>query len=571
MKVAEYVANFLADHNIRKIFGYVGGFNADIVDAIGKNGKTSFFLNYHEQAAAFGINAYAMVSDSIAVATASGAPSICNLMGGIVNGYYDSLPCVFIVGTSHSMGEKEHEHIRQNAFEEIDIVSMVKHVTKYAVKITDPNAVQYELEKAFYLAQEGRKGSVLVDIPYDIARQDIDISKLTKFIPEETIYNDFDLDAIQAILTSAKKPIILLGGGARSAHSRAKIKQFLQKMPIPVVTSLLGLDVLPHDHPCFCGFIGHYGHRYANLALAYCDAVIILGSRLDERQLGGYLSKLQDNAKVIRVDIDKYELGRKLPETLSYNNSVENFLEACLDYDWKPCSYSKWHEVLQKWKDRFPTFNISTQKVETGDFLYRLSTMLAHDAVITADVGQNQMSVAQCLELRGNKKLLNCGGYGSMGFSLPAAVGAACVAKDMPIISVSGDGGIQMNIQELHTIIRENLPVKVVVINNNCLGMIRRLHEIMYGNRTYVSVEGYSAPHFEGVAKGYGLTYVRIDAIDQYASLKELLNNDKPCFIEVLVDQEEHHSVEPGATLDKQTPLLSKEEIEQVIKDCFFE
>lgn len=572
MKVSDYIVDILDKRGVNTIFGHLGGFNADIVDSIYANKKNHFVLGYHEQASAFAANAYAHIKEEIAIATSSGAPSSCNLIAGIANAYFDSVPCLFLVGSVHSMAIRESKKIRQNAFEEIDMVSMVSDITKYAVKITNPEDIKYQLEKAIYIAQEGRKGPVLVDIPYDVARSDVDEKNLKGYAPDDILnYDEIPSLEIKKILKASKKPLILLGGGSRSGESREKLHKLLSKIKIPAVATLCGLDVLPHDHKCFIGFIGHYGHRYANFALANCDCLIVLGSRLDERQLGGYKSKLLPDVNVIRVDIDNIELKRKIPENISVHSSTENFLERLLAEDFENCDFSKWFDIIFTWKKRYPSYSLDSKEVNAINFLHIISDYIPKNAVICSDVGQNQMCVAQAMRLDKNRKLLNSAGYGSMGFSLPAAIGAAYARKNTAILSVNGDGGLQMNIQELQTIKRDNLPINIIVLNNNCLGMIRRLQENIFDNRTSASVNGYSVPDYSAIASAYGIKYLKIDAVEKYELAKNFISSKSPTMIELFLPQAMQNNPEPGMSLDKQTPLLSEAENDLIKKESTFE
>ena len=568
MKCSDYIAEFLAGRSIDTLFGYLGGYNADIIDSFCKKTSNRFVLNYHEQAAAFAINAIATVTGKTAVVTSSGAPSTCNLVAGVANAYFDSHPCVFLVGSVHSLALRKTKTIRQNGFEEIDFVHMVSDITKYAVRLQKPEDIRYELEKAFFIAENGRKGPVVVDIPYDMARTEIDPENLRSFeLPEPEIYSQVDYQQIIELLQQARRPVLMLGGGTGSEACRTLIPEFLKKVKIPTVATMCGLDVLSHDHPCFAGFIGHYGNRYANLAASNCDLLLVLGARLEERQLGGYLTKLPPGAKLIRVEIDKNELKRKLPETVSIHSSTEQFLRGFLKEE-VLLDFSRWIEVIAGWKKRYPAFAPGSEVLTPNLVVSTLTSLLPEDGVVSADVGQNQMSVAQGAYLDGNKRILNSAGYASMGYSLPAAVGAAFARPHTRVISFSGDGGIQMNIQELQTIVRENLNVAVVVLNNHCLGMIRRLQEKMYDNRTFVSVSGYSTPDFGAVAKAYGIRYLRIETVAELQKLKDFLSPSGPCFIEVMFPTEMENDPEPGAVIDKQTPLLTDEEMAMIQKEC---
>ncbi len=572
MKVSKYIVESLNNFDIGTVFGYVGGYNQDIVDEIFENKNVVFVLNYHEQASAFAANGFAAVKEKISIATSSGAPSSCNLIAGVANAYFDSIPCLFLVGSAHSKAVRKSKEIRQNAFEEIDMVAIVSDITKYAIKVNKPEDIRYCLEKALYIAQEGRKGPVLVDVPYDIARTDIDAEKLKGYIPpENSNYDEIDTAGIKKLLQNSKKPLMLLGGGARSKLSKKYIKKLLMKIEIPAVASLCGLDVLPHNHKCFSGFIGHYGNRYANLALSNCDCLIILGSRLDERQLGGYYTKFDSKMKVVRADIDKTELGRKIPEALSYHSSVENFLEKLTEENFDGFKYKKWFEVIDIWKSRYPSYDLTSKNVDANNFLHTISDYLPKDAVICADVGQNQMCTAQALRLDHDRKLLNSAGYGSMGFSLPAAIGASYATdKKTCVISINGDGGLQMNIQELETLKRDNLPVNIIVLNNNCLGMIRRLQEKMFDERYSVSIEGYSVPDYSAVASAYGIKYLKVETVDDYKLVKDFISDKNPTLTEVILPQIMSNVPEPGPCIDRQEPVLSDEEFSLIKKECAF-
>lgn len=570
MKVSDYIAEKIYESDVTTMFGYTGGSISDIIDSIYKLGNIKLVQNYHEQATAFAANAYALTTHKTAVAISSSGPGAVNLMGGVANAFYDSIPCVFITGNCHTLGAKESANIRQNAFQETDIVRLVQSITKFAHRVDDHNQIRYYLEKAFFVANDGRKGPVLLDIPYDIARCDVNIEDLVGFDEPKLEYNNINTPEIIKILNNAKKPLIIIGGGAKSNVCRTKLQELLTKVKIPVVASLCGLDVLPHDHECFLGFIGHYGNRYSNLALVNCDCLIVIGSRLDERQLC-YRTKLNNSLKVIRVDIDEYELNRKINVTVGVHSTAEKFLEQLSSQRFECCRFDKWLNIVLDWKKRYPSNDLTLKEVNANNFLHILSSALPDNAVICSDVGQNQMCVAQSMQLDGNRRLLNSAGYGSMGFSLPAAIGASYACENATILSINGDGGMQMNIQELQTIKRDNLPVNIVVLNNNCLGMIRRLQENLFNNRTFASIEGYSVPDYEKIAKAYGIDYLKVDCISKYEQAKKFISSTNPTFIEVVLPQVMRNNPEPGESLDKQIPVLSDTEYEVIKRECYFD
>lgn len=563
MKVSQYIVRYLKSKGIHTVFGYIGGYNADMLDCFCADKGNRFVLNYHEQASAFAVNTYAELTGKVGVATASGAPSFCNMVAGIANAYFDSHPCVFILGSAHSLAVRKDKSIRQNAFEEIDAVSMVKDITKYAVKVTNPEDVRYELEKCFCMASEGRKGPTVIDIPYNIIRSDIDIHVARPYVvPERCVYDEIDFDEIASRLRAAKRPLILLGGGAGSAESREALKVLLDKVRVPVVASLCGLDILPHDHNCFAGFVGHYGNRYANLAMKHSDFLLILGSRLDERQLGGFKTRLSDDVFIVRVDMERPELKRKLPENLSYCSSVEVFLSGLLNQDLSGLNFSQWIDCIARWKMRYPSIDVDVKNLGPLNFIRRLSSVLPRDAIICSDVGQNQMCVAQAMRLDGERRLFNSAGYGSMGFSLPAAIGCAFAKPGTCIVSVNGDGGIQMNIQELQTLRRDNLPVNIIVLNNHCLGMIRKTQEKLFNGKDFISVNGYAAPDFAKIAKAYDMSYMCVDSVEDCEKVGEFISDDHPTFIEVNLPMIMENVPEPGGSIEGQYPELS--ELEKV-------
>lgn len=568
MKVSEYIVKKLAQKSINTYFGYVGGFNSDIVDAIFLDQRSQFVVNYHEQASSFAANSYSILSETTSVAIASGAPSACNLLPGIANAYFDSNACLFIVGSVNSKAVKKSAQIRQNAFEEIDFISMCSGISKYATKLSSAEQIRYVLEKALYLAEEGRKGPVVIDIPYDIARQQVDEALLKEFTPTPPPKKkEINIKFVLSKLEEASKPLVLVGGGARSERTRFNILKFLDKVQVPVVASLCGLDVIPHDHPSYLGFIGHYGNRYANLAISNCDSLLILGSRLDERQLAGDVAAFAPSASVLRVDVDEEELNRVLPSSYKFCCSVEEFLEDLNQSNLSNLSYTKWVETLLIWKERYSTFTDGINGIHPNNFFSKLSAILPSDCIICSDVGQTQMCVAQSLQLDKQRRIINSAGYGSMGFSLPAAIGAAYASKGKRIISISGDGGIQMNIQELQTIVREQLPITIFVINNRCLGMIRRLQERLFDERSFASVDGYNAPDFNKIAVAYGLPYFKVESMAHLGDLKVFLDQKTPQFVEVITEQKFKNVPEPGAAINLQTPLLSDAEYCQISRE----
>jgi acetolactate synthase I/II/III large subunit len=568
MKLSNYIVKELEKHNVKVVFGYIGGNIADIIESIYLSEKIEFVVNYHEQASAFAANAYSQITGGIGVAVSSSGPGACNLINGIANAYFDSIPCLYITGNVHSKVMKLSNEIRQNGFQETDIVSIVKDITKFAVTVKNAEDIRYYLEKAIYAATQGRPGPVLLDIPYDIQRSKIKVENLHSFIIEEEIkYDEIDSDFFVELLKGSKKPLLLYGGGARSIKSKKLTLELLDKVQIPVVASLCGLDVVPHNHKCFRGFIGLYGNRYANLAISNCDLLIVIGSRLDERQIGTKKNEFAENARIIHVDIDKIELGRTIDVTQKIYTTAERFLEKMILGDYSDCNFSNWLLVTLNWRNRYPSFKTDSVEIDSNDFLHRISDFVSPNAIICADVGQNQMATAQAFHLDYKRRLLNSGGFGSMGYALPAAIGAFYAQKDSAIFCIVGDGGIQMNMQELQTIVRDKIPIHIIIINNQSLGMIERLQARLFNNRTYASIEGYTVPNFSKIAKSYGIDFLKIDSVEKYQLAKDFLNVNNPTIIELCLKQNAKNNPEPGENISKQNPPLSDGEIEKIKKE----
>lgn len=571
MKLTDYIIRELEALDVDTVFGYIGGNVADLIDSVCTSKNISFIQNYHEQGSSFSANGYAQIKRNIGVAIASSGPGACNLLNGIANAYFDSVPCIFITGNVHSKLYKSTKS-RQNSFQETDIVSIVSSITKMAVTVTNADDIRYYFEKAKYLALEGRPGPVLLDIPYDIQRVDIDVDSLTGYtIPEKKIFSTIDTAAMSQLIRSSKRPVLLLGAGAASTLCRDEIKEFLGKVKVPVVASLLGLDIVPHDHECFVGFIGEYGNRYANLSIAHCDLLLVVGSRLDERQIAGAKTDFAKNAQIVHIDIDELELERSIPAFQKISCSAESFFgkmnkEANLSID-----FPAWHATIENWKQRFPSENQEPEAVNANTFIHKLSELVPANAVMCSDVGQNQMVVAQSFRLNEKRRLLNSGGFGSMGYSLPAAIGAYYADRSAYVISVSGDGGFQMNIQELQTIVRENLPILIIVLNNKSLGMVKRLQDRKFDGRTYGTVQGYLPPDFSKIALAYGIDFLKIDNIKDYGLLDDFIKARRPAIIELNLSPEMKTYPEPGWGIDKQNPQLSPTEFEQILNDILID
>lgn len=562
MKVSDYIVEFLINKNITDVFGYPGGMVTHLMDSFGKyKEKISAHVNYHEQGAAFAACGYAQVSHKPGVAYATSGPGATNLITGIANSYFDSIPCIFITGQVNTYESKDSLLVRQRGFQETDIVQIVKPITKYAVQITNETDIKYELEKAFYICLEGRPGPVLLDIPMNIQRQEIEISKLEKYktptLNSDTLSTKYDV--IIEELEKSERPCLIVGAGIKNSGVVKDLRKLAISLDIPIVSSMIATDVMQKDYKNYYGFIGAYGHRAANFIVAKSDLLISIGSRLDVRQTGVNKDNFAPNAKLIRVDVDKNEMTNQIKndeiqivEQLTAENI--NRLMKKINFNLKK-DFSNWKKVCNEIRLKLEGFD----KDATTNIIRDISRHISDNVVITTDVGQNQVWIPQAFEFKENQLALFSGGHGAMGYSLPAAIGAYYASRK-PVICFSGDGGIQMNIQELQFIAREKLPIKIIILNNSSLGMIRHFQEMYFDSNYIQTVEygGYSVPDFGKIANAYSIHYNKIHDIKELN--ENILLNDDSAIIEIVLNGNTYvfPKLSMGRPCQDQDPLIER-------------
>ena len=584
MKLSDYVATFLKDNGVTTVFGYQGGAITHFVDSIYKIEGIKFISNHHEQASAFAAEGYARVSGNIGVCTATSGPGATNLITGIGSAYFDSIPCLYITGQVNTYEYKRSKEIRQEGFQETDIVSIVKPITKYAVMITEAEKIKYYLEKAIYIAKEGRPGPVLLDLPMDIQRAEINLDSLVGFYESEEYktksraeVNAQEVNKLIELIKSSKRPLILVGGGIRLAKAEIELEKFIEATGIPVVSTLMGIDCVNHEHKTYVGYMGAYGTRYSNLAVANCDLLIVLGSRLTTRQTSSLTDSFAREAKIVHVDIDKNEINIKVKEYLCIECDLKLFiceLNEILNTAHYKFDFTLWIDKINDYKGKYPSYTTKTdiKEIDPNEFMNKISEMIHKNSIVCLDIGQNQIWASQSLKLSKTQRLLNAGGMGAMGFALPAAIGAWYAKPNFKIVAITGDGGIQMNIQELQTMVREKIPIKIIVMNNKALGMIRHFQEMYFESNYYGTIEGYSVPNFIKISEAYGIKALKISEISQINNLKEKLNDDESYLIEV--DLENITYVIPklgmGRPIEDQEPLIDRMELkENMIIDMY--
>lgn len=564
MKASDYIVEFLKQQNISKVFGYIGGMIAHITDSIYTSDSIEMINTINEQGAGFAAEGYARSTGNVSVAIATSGPGATNLLTPMASCFFDATPVVFITGQVNTFEYKRYPQIRQTGFQETDIVAMAKPITKYATIINDIKNLKYELEKAFFIAQNGYKGPVLLDIPMDIQRTDYDFVTAKSFIPQQMREISRNIDNIIELLKLSKKPLVLAGNGVRLADASQDLKDFLNKTHIPIVESLLGLDSVTSDYLYNLGMIGTYGNRYANIALSLADTILVLGSRLDIRQIGANVNIFKDKT-IIQVDINTSQLECDNLKKITFHSSTKDFLSK-LNKKILNLDISQWQEKVLSLKNRFPsTKNINGKLNIPNLLIQQLSQILKEDDIVCTDVGQHQMWVGQSVVIKANTRHLTSGGLGCMGFSLPVAIGSSLSGHRC--IVITGDGGFQMNIQELEVVKRRKLPIKIVVMNNHSLGMVRQFQDLYFEGRNASTVEDYSVPDFALIAKAYKIKSQNIKSKDINEQVfKKFLKDDKPALINIIF--EEKTQIIPkvlfGNTIDNMHPLLTEAELNEI-------
>lgn len=574
MKASDYIVSFLAERGIDTVFGYIGGMITHLVDSIGKSELVRYIQTYHEQTAAIAAEGYAIESGKFGVAICTSGPGVTNMMTGIADAYFSSIPVIYVTGQVNSYEYKYDKPIRQQGFQEMDVVNVVKPITKYAVMVDDATKLRYELEKAVYVATHGRKGPVVIDLPMNISRAEIEPDQLEGFIPEDSSIETININEVRELIESAKRPMILVGAGCEGEKTQRILNSFLQKTRIPVITSLMGRGMIDETYVHYIGMVGSYGNRCANMTVAKADLLIVLGSRLDTRQTGAMYQYFLQNGIIIHVDIDKNELeNHRLENRLKVHASVYDFLNVIDNIDIHYGDYSQWNQWIITIKEEYDQDKEIERFVKNKapyKLLQQLNEMTNEGDIITVDIGQNQMWAAQTLKLKRGQRFITSGGLAPMGFSLPVAIGMAFANPKKTIWCINGDGGFHMAVQSLLVISQYQLNIKVIVINNAALGMITQFQHLYFDNRMFGTTEagGFRNPDIETLANAYGLNYIlltekTLDGID--------LNSSQPILVNYKVSGLTTVSpkLEYNKQIDMPSPQLSEEEYHKAMEIDF--
>lgn len=535
MKVTDYIIEFLIEKGVTDIFGYPGGVICHFIDSATKyKDKIRIHTNYHEQASAFSACAFAQETAKIGVAFATSGPGATNLATGIANAYFDSIPTMFFTGQVDTYSLKGNLNIRQRGFQETDVISMFSSITKYSIRIDNSDDIVYELQKAYDIATSGNPGPVLIDLPADVQRAGIEVGKCRKYIRE--VKNSIDYGELSKLIIEevikAKRPCLIAGNGIKQSGCKTAIEKLINRIGIPTVFSMPAIDIVPYQNVYNFGFIGANGHRYANFILGKSDLIITMGVRLDLKQIGNNRSEFVKNSKIIRIDIDEGNFENKIHNEICIKADLKLLLPELL----KQCNFKideKWLSVCKTIKKDLLDYDNESYH----DLIKMFCECIPEGTGITADVGQSEVWIAQQIHIKDNQSFHISSGHGAMGYSLPAAIGTYYGGKGF-VCSFNGDGGIQMNIQELQFIKREKIPIWVIVINNECLGMIRGFQEMNFDKNYSQTIEGegYLAPNFEAIALSYDMKYLMVESIDDLKKVSLL--EKEPTLIEIKIQRD---------------------------------
>lgn len=565
MKASDALAKYLVAHQVRTCFELVGGMITHMLDSLAEIENFSIVSMHHEQSAAFAAEGVARYSKgkTVAVAMGTSGPGATNMITGIGNCWFDSVPCLFITGQVNTRELRGARAIRQQGFQELDIVEVVRSITKYAVRVDRPEDLMPELHKALSVALSGRQGPVLIDIPNDIQRADIPNEVVDRWLerpldieagPEIT---PWAVNELEKLCAEARRPLICIGGGGRWSESMAKWLSDADKLGIPYVSTLMGHERVIAGHNYF-NMIGSYGNREANWALQNCDLLIVVGARLDVRQTGANVDDFARAAHVVQIDIDSAQLGNRVQADLNICATAESFYKSfplrilafpVLDQNWTT-DLLVHRELAQK--NEYDDWEISP-----SDFFKKINNILSgHPIEYVCDVGNHQMWAAQNLRLGPNQAVHYSGGMGAMGFAFPTALGIAFESQKKVVV-ITGDGSMQINIQELDTLRRLELDVIIIVMNNSVLGMVKNFQDMYFDGRDQSTKKGYSSPDFTALAAAYGIPAHKINCAEEIEPILTLIVNQKgPMLIEVKMDDatECRPRLAYGSKLDEQYP-----------------
>ena len=528
---------------VTDIFGYPGGAVIPIYDEIYSFDKIKHYFARHEQGAVHAADGYARVSGKVGVCLATSGPGATNLVTGIMTAHMDSIPLLAITGQVRS------NLLGRDAFQETDIVGITVPITKGNYLVQNIKDIPRIIKEAYFIASTGRPGPVLVDIPNDIQQQEISYDEFNKLFDKEVQLEGYEptyvghpvqIKRALSLIKKAKKPLIIAGAGVMKSGASKELLELANKMDIPVTTTLLGLGAFPENHELSLGMLGMHGTVPANYATDEADLVIAAGIRFDDR-IAGNPSKFCEHAKIIHIDIDPAEIDKNKKADVPIVGDLKNVLSE-INKELEPQDHKEWTDKVKEWKKEYPLAHrdVGKDKLLPQEVLKAINDILDGDTIVVTDVGQHQMWAAQYMTYKNANSIVTSGGAGTMGFGVPAAIGAQVGARDKKVVLIVGDGGFQMTLEEIMMIRQYNLPVKIVIINNSFLGMVRQWQEL-FKDRRYSFVDLECNPDFVKIADAYGIKSERLQTkADLENKLKDLILSDEGVILDCIVEKEEN-------------------------------
>lgn len=530
---AQAMVKCLEAQGISVVFGYPGATIAPFYDALSQSG-VRHILTRGEQAAGHAASGYARITGKAAVCVVTSGPGSTNLFTALATAYADSIPLVAITGQVTS------ELLGHDVFQEVDTTGAVEPFTKYTYLVKDVNDIPRVFQEAFHIASTGRKGPVLIDMPMDVQKQLIEYAQpapvnIRSYKPRGKGH-PMQLKRVAQAIAGAKRPLLCAGGGVFCANAQDAVRRFVEQCNLPVVSTMMGIGVLPTAHPLYYGMIGQSGLREANRAIEESDLLILIGARVADRAIASP-RRLEGATSIIHIDIDASEIGKNVDSTIPLVGDAAEIMQqliACAPQG----EWDKWLQWLRAQRDAVQPYPDQTEYVEPRRFIKLLSQKMEEDAIYLADVGENQIWSARAHEVRGGR-FMTTGGMGTMGYSVPAAIGAKLAAPQRQVVAVCGDGSFQMQLTELATANQHGVAVKVIIMRNGSLGMVREIQAHSYGNRRFaVSLDG--SPDFGGIAAAYGLPFWRVHTMGEASeALDAFLGSEGSAILECMVSPEE--------------------------------
>ncbi|WP_299977166.1 acetolactate synthase 3 large subunit [uncultured Pseudoteredinibacter sp.] len=541
----------LQDQGVEYVFGYPGGSALHIYDAIFRNKAVKHILVRHEQAATHAADGYARVTGKAGVVLVTSGPGATNAITGIATAYMDSTPMVVISGQVPS------EKIGEDAFQETDMVGVSRPIVKHSFLVKDPAEIPEIVKKAFYIAETGRPGPVVIDVPKDVTSPAETFPyeypkkvKIRSYFPAEKGHSGQIKKAIQLLL-EARRPVIYSGGGVVLGDASKQLRELARKLNYPVTNTLMGLGAFPGTDKQFLGMLGMHGTFEANTAMHHADVILAIGARFDDR-VTNTPEKFCPGAKIIHIDIDPASISKTIQADIPIVGSVQSVLNEMLELlaqskeSPDEQALADWWQQIEDWRGRHGLYTKNrfeeTGQIKPQEVIQALHEVTGGDAIITSDVGQHQMFTAQYYHFNRPRQWVNSGGLGTMGFGLPAAMGAQFAERDQQVVCVTGEGSIQMCIQELSTCTQYHLPVKIICLNNQALGMVRQWQDLHYDGRYSESLYEESLPDFEKLMEAYGHVGIKVTERSELKSKLEecFAMKDRVVFMDIYVDQSEH-------------------------------